>query len=119
MASLFLEKQSVRYSKYSTQEDKIILDNWQSKSDLHISNLIGRSESSVMNRRVRLNKLRNNKKTFQCYLDWANAEVKRMRKLFTDVQDMKALIIVCQLETNQYKRDRYKSELRKLSGIKW
>lgn len=100
--------------KYSEKEIQIIKDKYYFHSDEYIGKLINRKPYAVMIMRYKLGLKK--PKTLVTIINEAKKEVIRMRKLFAIVQDMKALVIMAEIETNSYKRDIIKSQLLKLSN---
>lgn len=106
------------YVQYSDRERKFIIDNYLRLSDAEIAIKLNRTRIAVGQERCRLRIFRPNIRVVNGIFNKAIDEAIRLRAEWHLVQDMKALIIICQLEKNTYKREKYKQELKKLSGIK-
>lgn len=107
----------LKYSWLESEED-FIKNNFLYLSDLEMSIKLKRTKTSVTNRRLVLKLIRPLKRSVGYIF---NAQVKssmRLRREWLIHVDMKALIICCELEENNYQRDKYKSELLRLSNLK-
>jgi len=102
---------------YSDEEIKYVRDNAPTKSDDQIALELNRTRYGIIWIRNQNFIRRAYKPAIKTTIRLARKEVNSLRQNWLVVQDMKALIILCELETNNYKRDKYKAELRKLSGL--
>lgn len=108
-----------RGSIYTKAQNEFIQENWQKMSDREIGKIFGKTESAIANRRFRIGINRPKVLPVKSIIRYGFSEVNQMRALYHAHQDMKALIILCQLETNLYKREKYINELKKMSFVRW
>jgi len=105
-----------RGNGYTKEEVEFVKKNYLKYSDQQLSEILKRTIWGITGLRSRNRLLRERKLQFKVLLKIALREAETMRSQWIIIQDMKALIIMCELEQNAFKRDRYKNELRRLSG---
>ena len=103
---------------YTEQEITFIRENYRKMSDIQIGDEIGRTELGITNIRSKLKLIRHRPRYCQISFKRTLEDCDRLRKEWVMIQDMKALIILCQLESRTHRREIYKKELLKLSNLK-
>lgn len=114
---MFERHKEKAWEKWKPKEHKFLSDNYLIMSDDEMARGLKRSFASVVQRRSIL-KLR--RPTYNAHY-FTKTALQRLRiavKFSRVLNRMKKLIELCQIETNTYKLNKYKQELKKLSGIK-
>lgn len=103
---------------WSKEEDLYVKENYLTLDDGQMALHLKRTQYAVQQRRYRLFCLR---KTTRIKLietlHIANVERNKMISIHSKVTRMRELIQLAENEPNNYKKDKYKLELKKLSGL--
>jgi len=105
-------------TSYTEFEEKFIKENYLNISDSEIAEILQRTKFAITNRRIKMRLIRPLKRVANYNFNICMTYVHQLRREWALVQDMKALIILCQLEKNTFKREKYKKELLILSNLK-
>lgn len=105
-------------TSYSEFEENFIKENYLNISDSEIAEILQRTKFAITNRRIKMRLIRPLKRVANYNFNICMTYVHQLRREWALVQDMKALIIICQLEKNSYKLEKYKKELLTLSNLK-
>lgn len=100
---------------YSKEEIEFLKKNYLKYSDYELSKMFNRSIDAITGVRSRHGLNRERKPPLKVTIRNAFREVQLMREIWALTQDMKALIIICQLNISNFKKEQYKKELLKLS----
>lgn len=106
-----------RYNSYSKEEIEFVASNFLKYTDKELAEMFGRTQNGITALRSLHGLNRERRAPFKVTLRNAIREAQLMRELWCITQDMKALIIICQLNINSYKKEQYKKELLKLSNF--
>lgn len=111
------DKSGARGCSYTKEEIEFVTNNFLKYSDADLAKMFGRTLDAISGLRSRHGLNRERKPPFKVTLINAIREAQLMRELWCITQDMKALIIICQLNISSYKKEHYKKELLKLSNF--
>lgn len=107
----------VRGFAYSKDEIEFVTNNFLKYTDADLAKMFGRTLNAISGLRSRHGLNKERRAPFKVTLANAIREAQLMRELWCITQDMKALIIICQLNISHYKKEQYKKELLKLSNF--
>lgn len=110
------------YRNWRTTETEYIRANWHTMNDAKISGHLNRSELSVRMMRCRLRLVHYNRRDMDYYQKEAeriayNRMVRKSRSIDAMVKRMRHLIVLIETASNEYQRQKYIPELKKLSGL--
>ena len=106
-----------RYN-WTPEEFNYIRSNFMEMTDSQMGINIGRTNHAITQKRIRLKLFRRPKLDEFKYLRLKKLSELRKAVLMSKVINrMKVLIYICEHTSNNYKKDKFKSELRKLSGL--
>ena len=108
---------TIKGSSYTKEEILFVKNNYLKYSDLEFAKILGRTLNGISGLRSRNGFNRERKAPFKVTLRNALREAQLMREVWHLTQDMKALIIICQLNISQFKKEQYKKQLLKLSNF--
>lgn len=103
---------------WTIDDNDYLKSNYQNKSDKEIGIALKRTAYSIQQQRYRLH-IRRKKTRINLVetLHFANVERNAMIRLNEKVTEMRSLIAQAEVETNNYKKDKIKQKLKKLSGL--
>lgn len=112
-----LTKLGFKGCSYTKEEIQFVTNNFLKYTDEELAKMLGRTLNAISGLRSRNGLNRERRAPFKVTLRNAIREAQLMRELWCITQDMKALIIICQLNISSYKKEHYKKELARLSNF--
>lgn len=106
-----------RYT-WTKSDNQFVKDNFRTMSDEEMGIALKRTHLAVQQRRYRLGAIRKfSRPNYYHTIHQANVERNEMIRLNEKVTQMRSLIAQAEVETNNYKKDKIKQQLKKLSGL--